>query len=486
MNQFFISCKETRVENNRSFYGCFNLGPFKPNESITIANALRRTLLSEVPGLAIICVEIEGVTHEYSNIVGIKDSVLDILLNLKEIVLKKTCKNVKPMVGYLRVKGPGIVRASDLRLPTFIQCVDPNQYIATLATDGFLNIKLIINYGKNYISSQHKNLENYFKKDELKQVEQSLLLKKLKQLSNSLTFKKFSHLTSIGPASYTNTNKGVSLQSQSNKKSKFLNSNPLNIDAIFNPITKVNYIIEVNDHKTMEQAFEKSSQAEDLYKLINLSSLEKIKKRGKAKEASTIGQPSTDVGACRPPAVSATQSVQAPTARRGVGLQGDALVEVKKMESQQTSPALISKDLENILHCKDEFNVFKKENITHNIILEIWTNGSLHPRDALYFAFKNLTRIFIKLNNTSNLACFYNVEGNYTNLINTLKKDKKSLNVITETNFLSTYTNPKLKEENNKYLKSLIKKHIKRQFINKKKIKIKDIQKFNKKNTPNL
>jgi len=89
MSQFFISCKESRIENNRSFYGCFQLGPFEPSQSITIANTLRRTLLSELYGLSIISIEIEGVTHEYSNLRGVKDSVLDILLNIKEIVLKK-------------------------------------------------------------------------------------------------------------------------------------------------------------------------------------------------------------------------------------------------------------------------------------------------------------------------------------------------------------------------------------------------------------
>ena len=56
MSQFFISCKESKIENNRSFYGCFHLGPFEPSQSITIANALRRTLLSELYGLSIISV----------------------------------------------------------------------------------------------------------------------------------------------------------------------------------------------------------------------------------------------------------------------------------------------------------------------------------------------------------------------------------------------------------------------------------------------
>ena len=87
-NEFFIYCKESRIENNRSFYGSFSLGPFDAGQSITIANALRRTLLSELKGLAITSAEIEGAFHEYSTLPGVRDSILDILLNLKDIVLK--------------------------------------------------------------------------------------------------------------------------------------------------------------------------------------------------------------------------------------------------------------------------------------------------------------------------------------------------------------------------------------------------------------
>lgn len=173
MSQFFISCKESRIETNKSFYGCFYLGPFEPSQSITIANALRRTLLSELYGLAIVSVEIEGATHEYSTLPGIKDSVLDILLNLKEIVLKKTIKNFKPQVGYLRVRGPGVVRASHFHLPSFIQCVDPNQYIATLADNGFLNMKFIIEYGNKWLSTNK---------------DQNILSKSLINLEDSLEF----------------------------------------------------------------------------------------------------------------------------------------------------------------------------------------------------------------------------------------------------------------------------------------------------------
>jgi hypothetical protein len=188
---FFISCKKLRIETNTCFYGCFYLGPFDPGQSLTIANALRRTLLSELKGIAITSVEIEGAFHEYSILKGIQDSVLDILLNLKEVVLKKKTvfKFIKQQIGYLRARGPGIVRAADLKLPPFIQCINPDQYIATLSEDGIFTMKFFINEGKNYhlhVSSKNLNSTN--------------------QIANRLL-----------------------------------------IDAVFMPVLKVNYIIESNE-----------------------------------------------------------------------------------------------------------------------------------------------------------------------------------------------------------------------------------------------
>nr|ALO21243.1 alpha subunit of RNA polymerase [Chloromonas radiata] len=159
-----------RIENNRSFYGSFSLGPFEAGQSITIANALRRTLLSELKGLAITSAEIEGAFHEYSTLPGVRDSILDILLNLKDIVLKRSVHygNKKrgasdsatfktEQIGYLKTIGPGVVTASELKLPPGIQCVDPDQYIATLSEEGILNIKFYINEGKNYVIQSAEN-----------------------------------------------------------------------------------------------------------------------------------------------------------------------------------------------------------------------------------------------------------------------------------------------------------------------------------------
>nr|QJE70507.1 alpha subunit of RNA polymerase [Chaetophoropsis pisiformis] len=150
-NPILVSCRESIMETKKSFYGKFYIGPLSVGQGLTLANALRRTLLSELVGLAITSVAIEGVTHEYSTLNGVRESVLDILLNLKQIVLKSKQSLKRPQTAYLYCQGPGTIRAGDLILPATIQCVDPEQYIATLSSDSFLKIKLIIRQGKNYL-----------------------------------------------------------------------------------------------------------------------------------------------------------------------------------------------------------------------------------------------------------------------------------------------------------------------------------------------
>ena len=151
MEPLLLSCIESRVENSRNFYGRFQLGPFVLGQGLTIANSLRRSLLSEISGLAITAVEIEGVVHEYSTIEGVRESVLDILLNVKQIVLTSDFQIQEPQIAFLQVQGPGIIRAKDIKLPISIQSVDPEQYIATLLYDGLLKIKFMICRGKNYL-----------------------------------------------------------------------------------------------------------------------------------------------------------------------------------------------------------------------------------------------------------------------------------------------------------------------------------------------
>ena len=150
MGNLIFSCIESRIEDNQTLYGCFKLGPFYLNQGLTIANTLRRLLLSDLEGLAVVFVKIEGVNHEYSILNGVKESVLEILTNLKQIQFKTNSVINKPQVAYLNIRGPKIILADDIRLPSKIECVDPTQYIATISSDGNLKIKIFICQGKRY------------------------------------------------------------------------------------------------------------------------------------------------------------------------------------------------------------------------------------------------------------------------------------------------------------------------------------------------
>nr|QIA46867.1 alpha subunit of RNA polymerase [Pandorina colemaniae] len=244
---FFIACKESRIENNTSFYGCFYLGPFDESLSQTLANDLRRTLLSELTGLAITSIEIEGVLHKFSSLPGMKESVLDLICNLQNIVLKKhknTNNTKKTYTGFLNVNGPRVIKAVDLKLPSGLQCVDPNQYIATLAEDGVLNLKFNINEGKNFIKQKPNNLDVQLlkKRNILLQDASDLLLHGAVIKSQDSSNIKF-NLKLSNSIIKNKKKKGLIVK---NLNKGFV-SNPLPLDAVFMPVTKINCIVEENN-----------------------------------------------------------------------------------------------------------------------------------------------------------------------------------------------------------------------------------------------
>lgn len=148
MTQFEIEHAESRTDTPRDHYGKFILQPLNPGQGITLGNALRRVLLSDLEGSAIVSVRISGVNHEFSTIIGIREDALEILLNLKEIVLKSYSKT--PVVGRIKVQGPCIVTAANLELPPDIEIVDPKQYIATICNNTILEMEVKIDVGRGY------------------------------------------------------------------------------------------------------------------------------------------------------------------------------------------------------------------------------------------------------------------------------------------------------------------------------------------------
>lgn len=149
----FILCIDSRVENPTSLYARFQIGPIPEGHGLTIGNVLRRVLLSDLKTLSIVAAKIQLgngtlVPHEYSSLPGVRESTLDLLLNLRQIVLQSDQNFEEPILGFLNVVGPTIIRAKDIKFSENISLVDPEQYIGTINEEGSLSIQLIIGYGK--------------------------------------------------------------------------------------------------------------------------------------------------------------------------------------------------------------------------------------------------------------------------------------------------------------------------------------------------
>lgn len=135
------------VENNN--YGKFVLEPLERGFGLTIGNALRRILLSSLPGDAITSVKIDGVMHEFQTIDGIIEDVTTIVLNLKKIVVKKNTD--EQVTVKLSAKGEGTLTAGALVTDSTIEIINPDQEICTLAEGGKLDMELTIGRGRGYV-----------------------------------------------------------------------------------------------------------------------------------------------------------------------------------------------------------------------------------------------------------------------------------------------------------------------------------------------
>nr|YP_010578765.1 RNA polymerase alpha subunit [Ipomoea alba]UZP47080.1 RNA polymerase alpha subunit [Ipomoea alba] len=151
-------CVESRTDSKRLYYGRFILSPLMKGQADTIGIAMRRALLGEIEGTCITRVKSEKAPHEYSTIAGIQESVHEILMNLKEIVLRSnlygTCD------ASICVKGPGCVTAEDIILPPSVEIVDNTQHIAWLTEPIDFCIGLQIERNRGYILKTHHNFED--------------------------------------------------------------------------------------------------------------------------------------------------------------------------------------------------------------------------------------------------------------------------------------------------------------------------------------
>lgn len=148
MAQFQVECIESDTGMDQGLYSRFVIEPLDRGQGITVGNSLRRVLLSNIEGAAVTAVRVAGVTHEFMTIPGVREDVLDILLNMKEIVLKSYSS--QPQIGRLRIEGPTTVTAEAFELPSEVEIIDPTQYIATVASGSTLEMEFRIETGVGY------------------------------------------------------------------------------------------------------------------------------------------------------------------------------------------------------------------------------------------------------------------------------------------------------------------------------------------------
>ncbi len=151
-----ITLEETH---DRERYGAFVIEPLERGYGTTLGNSLRRILLSSLPGYAVTAVKIDGVLHEFSTIPGVVEDTTDIVLNLKQLLVK--VHGDCPKKVYIQVTGEKVVTAADIEVSSDIEILNPDLYIATVSAGGTFNAEITIDRGRGYMSvDRNKNTEN--------------------------------------------------------------------------------------------------------------------------------------------------------------------------------------------------------------------------------------------------------------------------------------------------------------------------------------
>ncbi len=160
----FVMPKTLRTEEERedtnSYYARFVLSPMEKGYAITIGNAMRRVLLSSIPSMAITRLKIPGKYHEYDVIEGVKEDILEIILNLKKVQLKPALEFSEPVRLTVAKKGPGQITARDIHTPTGVDVMNPSQYLATLDEDAEVHMELFAEIGKGFVPVSDMELEH--------------------------------------------------------------------------------------------------------------------------------------------------------------------------------------------------------------------------------------------------------------------------------------------------------------------------------------
>ena len=166
MNNISIKCLKSEQIQSGACHGQFVINSLRQGQGITMGNQLRRVLLGDLGGLAISAVRIAGITNEFSTIPGVREDILEILLNLKGIVLKTKTPDIQ--FGRLKIQGPSVITADLIQLPSDVEIVNKTHYIATISTSNIIEMEFKFEYGTGYRLASQTFLdkeENYLQLD---------------------------------------------------------------------------------------------------------------------------------------------------------------------------------------------------------------------------------------------------------------------------------------------------------------------------------
>jgi len=143
-------------------YGRFVVEPLERGYGTTLGNSLRRIMLSSLPGSSVSQVKIDGILHEFSSIPGVKEDVIEIILNIKNLAIKNNSSDDEPKTAYIEFEGEGTVTAADIQIDQDIEIMNPDLEIAHLngGPDSKLFMELTITNGRGYVSAEKNKDEN--------------------------------------------------------------------------------------------------------------------------------------------------------------------------------------------------------------------------------------------------------------------------------------------------------------------------------------
>ena len=378
MKDFEIRCDESHLEKNNTLYGKFTLGPFLPGQGTTFGNALRRSLLSELSGLSITAFEILGVMQEFATLPGLRESVLDLSLNLKQVVLTGLLPRSIPPIGFINVRGPSIIYASDLKLPPGVYCTSPEQYIATLASNGVLNLKFLVSVGKGH-STQPYSLYRSLSKIKLQPILSANSVNKVR-------------------ASSLEAPRGLQEQDTPLFHNEWKSSS--------DPVSEMQKISKI----------ELENPAMDMY-----SSLESqiVSKKNMSQNSS----------ASSPKPFNLETSTSCENNIDSTNLAG--YVNIQKQTFQRLTPHQVL-PIDAVFTPVSQVNFLTQindrfETARENVVLEIWTNGSIHPKRALEEAALSLVQNFDTLLKSIQQASSFYRGLRYWNYLQPFNKKKAVL-----------------------------------------------------------